>query len=98
MRVIEARVFVVLSLAVSVILCSPEARAQLSHNDDLIALEVSAGTLSPPTFNSARTNYSDLVFTNSLIVTPTASNVLSTIQVQVNGAGLATVASGTPSP
>jgi alpha-tubulin suppressor-like RCC1 family protein len=97
MRVIEARVFVVLSLAISVILCSQEARAQLSHNDDLIALEVSAGTLSPPTFNSARTNYSDLVFTNSLIVTPTASNVLSTIQVQVNGGGFATEPSGTPS-
>ncbi len=70
----------------------------LSRNADLMNLITSAGNLSPA-FNVATTSYSSVVDSsiNSIMITPTVSNASSTIQIQVNGGGYSTIASGTAS-
>jgi len=69
-----------------------------SSNADLGSLTLSTGTLAP-TFASGTTNYTANVpnATAAITVTPTAANINAAIQVQVNGGGFATVASGSPS-
>ena len=69
----------------------------LSNNANLSALTLSTGTLTPA-FSSATTNYTAIVSTNSITVTPTAAQAGATIRVRVNGGSYSTVSSGSASP
>jgi hypothetical protein len=72
--------------------------ATFSSNANLAGLTISTGSLSPD-FDAAILSYtsgvSDVI--NSTTITPTAAQANATIQVQVNGGGFATVASGNAS-
>ncbi|WP_428233128.1 FG-GAP-like repeat-containing protein [Flavobacterium sp.] len=69
-----------------------------SNNANLSALTSSAGTISP-VFATATTAYTATVSnaTTTTTVTPTVEDALATVQVQVNGGGYTTIASGTSS-
>jgi hypothetical protein len=69
-----------------------------STNANLLALSISAGTLSP-SFAAATIAYTDSVShaVTSVTVTPTVADATATIQVKVNGGGFTSVTSGSPS-
>src|SRR5205814_666264 len=70
----------------------------LSANADLSGLAIGTGTLSPA-FAAGTISYTDSVGfgTSSVTVTPTVAESHATVQVRVNGASFAAVASGSPS-
>ncbi|MBX7185203.1 MAG: cadherin-like beta sandwich domain-containing protein, partial [Vicinamibacteria bacterium] len=70
----------------------------LSGNANLSNMTLSSGTLAPA-FAPATTSYSATVASavSAITVTPTAANAEAAIEVQINGGGFASVASGTPS-